>query len=473
MTNYSVSRRLVAILAGDMAGYSRLMEADEEDVLARQKQYRRELIDPAIDRSGGNIVKLTGDGMLVEFPNALDAVRCAMDIQRAMLEREGSTPEDHRIQYRIGVNLGDVLFEEGDIFGDAVNVAARLEGLAKPGSICVSDIVHQLIADRLEERFQDLGTQRIKNISRQVRVWQWSPRRQATFEPAPEVARSQQIKFCLAGDGTQIAYSSVGQGPPILKAPNYLNHLDYEWRSPVWGPIWREFAKHYHFVRFDQRGNGLSDWDVEDISDDAMIDDMAAVADAAALHRFALFGISQGCAFSVRYAVEHPDRVACLILLGGYARGRLKRGSREQQRMFEATCTMIRQGWGSPNPAFRNFFTDSYMPDATPEQTACFDELQRITTNSANAERIWRMIAQLEVSDLARQVQVPAIVLHCRDDRMIPIAEGRRLAALIPNATFVELDGANHALIEGTPAFEQFFAAARPFLDEHSAPPTT
>lgn len=460
-------RRLTAILAADMAGYSRLIEADEAGVLDRQKRHRRELIDPTVDSFGGEIVKTTGDGLIAVFTSVQDAVRAALTIQTAMQVREGGTDEASRILYRIGINLGDVVFEDGDVFGDAVNVAARLETLARPGGVCIADLVHQLTADRVDVAFQDLGAQRVKNISRQIRVWQWTPDVLPDVALPGELALTQQVRFCTAADGVQIAYARIGRGPPILKAPNWLNHLEYEWRSPTWAPRWRAFARHNELIRFDQRGCGLSDWDVEDISEDAMIGDLALVADAAGLDRFALLGLSQGCAFSIRYAVEHPERVACLILLGGYTRGRLRRGSAEEERLFNMSSTMIRQGWGSPNRAFRHFFTESFMPDATPEQSAHFDELQRITVTPENALRIWQMNAEVDVAALAARVTAPALVLHSRDDRMCPLKEGRRMAASLPNARFVELEGANHVPLEGTPAFDQFFKEVALFLDEH------
>jgi class 3 adenylate cyclase/pimeloyl-ACP methyl ester carboxylesterase len=464
-----MERRLAAIMAADMAGYSRLMEADEEGVLARQKGHRRDLIDPEIAAAKGRIVKSTGDGLLVEFANAVDAVGCAVSIQSAMARREGQVPHDHRILYRVGINLGDILFEDADVFGDAVNVAARLEGLSEPGGVCLSDVVHQLVGERVAVAFRDLGTQRVKNISRPVRVWQWTPNAPIEEEVLDGAALNQQVMFCTAADGVQIACSSVGRGPILFKAPNWLNHIEYEWRSPVWGPFLREIARHNQLVRFDQRGNGLSDWDVEEISEDAMISDMATVADAMGLERFALLGVSQGCGFAIRYAVENPERVSCLVLVGGYVRGRLKRGSADQEEVARAAKIMIRQGWGSPNPAYRHFFTESFIPDATHEQKRSFDELQRLTTTAENAERIWDMNVCVEVSELARQVRAPTVVLHCRHDQMCPLAEGRRMAGLIPGARFVELEGANHVVIEGTPAFDQLLGEVRPFLSRHGA----
>ena len=464
----AAERRLTAILAADMAGYSRLVEADEAGVLDRQKRHRRELIDPTLQGFGGQIVKTTGDGLIAVFASVLDAVRAALAIQTSMQQREGAIDEAERILYRIGVNLGDVVFEDGDVFGDAVNVAARLETLARPGGVCIADLVHQLVAERLDASFQDLGVQRVKNISRQIRVWQWSPEATVATRATGRLAKSQEVRFCASADGVQIAYARIGQGPPVLKAPNWLNHLEYEWRSPVWGPVWRRFAKSCELVRFDQRGNGLSDWEVDEISEDAMIRDMAAVTDAAGLDRFALFGISQGCAFSIRYAAEHPERVSCLVLLGGYLRGRLRRNDPNEERLVHMAATMIRQGWGSPNRAFRHFFTESFMPDATPEEAAQFDELQRISITPENALRIWQMNAEIDVVALAAEVRAPTLVLHCRDDRMCPLKEGRRMAAAIPNARFVELEGANHALLASTPAFAQFFTEAEAFLETHA-----
>jgi class 3 adenylate cyclase/pimeloyl-ACP methyl ester carboxylesterase len=465
-----MERRLAAILVADMAGYSRLMEQDEEGLLERQKRHRRELIDPEIARRGGRVVKTTGDGMLAEFAAAQDAVRCAIDVQTAMAERERASPIDRRITYRVGINLGNIVFDEGDVFGDGVNVASRLQGLAQPGGLCISDIVHQAVGDRLGESFRDMGSQRVKNISRLIRVWQWTPDGRADEQELAEAALHQRVRFARPPDGAQIAWASIGEGPPVLKAPNWLNHLEYGWRSPVWGPAFAALARHWRLVRFDQRGNGLSDWDVEEISEDAMIGDMAAVADAAGLERCALFGTSQGCAFSIRYAVEHPERVTCLVLLGGFLRGRLKRKDPEQRKLYEALTMIIRDGWGSPNPVFRHFFTSNFIPDAPPEVAASFDELQRIATSPENALRNWDLTVRLDVTELAKQVRVPTLVLHCKGDRVAPLEEGRDMARLIPGASFIELPGNNHALLAlaGTPAFDQFLEEATTFVATHA-----
>jgi adenylate cyclase len=175
MAEAHVERRLAAVLAADVAGYSRLMGIDEEGTLAALKAHRHELIDPKIAEHRGRIVKTTGDGALVEFASAVDAARCATEIQITMAERNASIPEGRRVEFRIGVNVGDVIIDEGDIYGDGVNIAARLESIAQPGGICISDDAYRQVRDKLDFNFQDLGEQELKNIARPVRVYRLHP----------------------------------------------------------------------------------------------------------------------------------------------------------------------------------------------------------------------------------------------------------------------------------------------------------
>lgn len=182
-------RRLAAILAADVAGYSRLMGADEEGTHERLKAHRHELVDPKISEHSGRIVKTTGDGMLVEFASIVDAVRCATELQRAMIDREVGMPENRRIRFRIGINLGDIIVDGDDIFGDGVNVAARLEALSEPGGICISRMVQDQIRDKLAFAFEDLGEQSVKNIVRPVQVYAFRPEAIADLS-APNVLSS-------------------------------------------------------------------------------------------------------------------------------------------------------------------------------------------------------------------------------------------------------------------------------------------
>jgi DNA-binding winged helix-turn-helix (wHTH) protein len=192
---------------------------------------------------------------------------------------------------------------------------------------------------------------------------------------------NQEVHFCTASDGVRIAYALAGQGPPLVKAANWLNHLEYDWQSPIWSHLLHEFAARHQLIRYDERGNGLSDWDVQDISFEAFVRDLESVVDSAKLERFSLLGISQGCAVSIVYAIRHPERVSHLVLYGGFARGRTKRDPEHARTLF----SIIQQGWGKENPAHRQFFTSLFFPDGTPEQMQWFNDLQRMTTSTENA----------------------------------------------------------------------------------------
>ena len=465
MAEESVQRRLAAILATDMAGFSRLMGLDEDATITRQKAHRKELFDPTIALHHGRIVKATGDGLLVEFNSVLDAVRCAAEVQHMVAQREAGEPEDRRMLYRMGINLGDIVIDGDDIFGDGVNIAARLGGLAESGGICISDTVRQSIEGKIDLAFDDLGGQVVKNITKLVHVWKWrTDGATETMAAQPSSAMEQEIRFCLAPDGVQIGYSTVGEGPPLVKAPHWLSHLEYDWQSPIWRHVLREFCRDHTLVRFDQRGNGLSDWDVEDISFDAFVGDLETVVDTLGLERFPLLGISQGAAISVAYAVKHPERVSHLVLYGGYSRGRNVRGDETAREKAEAERTLIRHGWGQDNPSYRQIFTTRFVPGGTQEQMDWFNEMERISASPDNAVRLFDAIGDIEISDLLAKVTTPALVLHCRGDAMAPFNEGRRLAAMIPNARFVALEGDNHLILAHEPAWPRFLSEVRSFL---------
>jgi pimeloyl-ACP methyl ester carboxylesterase/DNA-binding winged helix-turn-helix (wHTH) protein len=277
-------------------------------------------------------------------------------------------------------------------------------------------------------------------------------------------ALQQQIHFCTACDGVRIAYASAGQGPPLIKAANWLNHLEYDWQSPVWSHLLQALARQFQLVRYDERGNGLSDWDVDDISFEAFVRDLESVVDAAGLQRFALLGMSQGCAVSIAYTVRHPERVSHLVLFGGYARGRRVRGSPEDIEKAEATLKLMRLGWGQENPAFRHIFTSLFIPGGTIEQMSWFNELQRMTTSPENAVRIRGAMNDIDVTDLLEQISVPTLVLHGYHDEVVPFEEGRLMAARISGARFVALEGRNHLLLESDPAFGRFLEEIKTFL---------
>ena len=275
----------------------------------------------------------------------------------------------------------------------------------------------------------------------------------------------QQIRFCRSADGTRIAYATVGSGLPLVKAANYLTHLEHDWNGPVWRPWLESLAEHHTLVRYDERGCGLSDWDVTEYSLEAWVQDLEAVVEALQLERFPLLGISQGASVSVAYAVKHPEKVSHLILYGGYARGRFNRNLTEEELLqAETMINAIRVGWGQENPAFRQLFTTMQIPEGTEAQKEWLNELARISATPENAATMERAFYQIDAVDLARQVTVPTLVLHGRADAGVPFEEGRLLAALIPGARFVPLDSPNHILLESEPAWTRFLAELHAFL---------
>lgn len=277
-------------------------------------------------------------------------------------------------------------------------------------------------------------------------------------------APPQEIHFCTASDGVRIAYALAGQGPPLVKSANWLNHLEYDWQSPIWSHLLHALAAEHRLIRYDARGNGLSDWEADDISFDAFVRDLESVVEAAGLQRFPLFAVSQGCAVSIAYAVRNPQRVSRLVLYGGFTRGRRRRGSHSETEQSDAFLTLMRQGWGQENPAFRQLFTSLFLPGGTPEQMQWFNDLQRVTTSPDTAARIRQAVDEIDITDLLSQVDVPTLVLHCRDDAIQPFDEGRRLAAGIKGSRFVALEGRNHLILETDPAWNRFTDEVRNFL---------
>ena len=272
-----------------------------------------------------------------------------------------------------------------------------------------------------------------------------------------------QIRFCTAADGVRIAYETFGKGPPIVRASTWLTHLEFDWQSPIWRHWLEGLAEGCRVVRYDERGCGLSDRAVENFSFQAWVADLEAVVDAVGLDRFALLGISHGGPIAIAYAARHPERVSHLVLYGTYARGRLQRSAQVREEA-ELLISLVRVGWGQANPVFRRVFTTLFVPGATSEQMDWFDELQRVSASPATAERIRRVRSEVDVTALASQVAVPTMVLHARDDAVVPFAKGRLLAALIPGARFVPLTGRNHILLADEPAWAVFLAEFREFL---------
>jgi pimeloyl-ACP methyl ester carboxylesterase/DNA-binding CsgD family transcriptional regulator len=281
-------------------------------------------------------------------------------------------------------------------------------------------------------------------------------------------SRQQQIRFCRTADGVTLAWAESGQGGPLVKAANWLSHLEYDWKSPVWRPLLERLGRRHRVVRYDERGCGLSDRDIEDLSFEAWVRDLEAVVDAAGLERFPLLGISQGGPIALAYAVRHPERVSHLILYGSYVRGRMHR-ARAARDEAEALLRLVRVGWGKDTDAYHRLFAGLFWPEATPDEMRAFAELQRVSASAGTAARIMEGFDEVDVRGLAPEVEVPTLVLHVEGDTRIPFEEGRLTASLIPGARLVSLPGRNHVLAPQDPAFEPFLAEVERFLGREEA----
>jgi len=275
----------------------------------------------------------------------------------------------------------------------------------------------------------------------------------------------QRIRFLRTSDGVQLAWAEAGSGPLMVKASNWITHLEYELESPVWRHWIHFFADHFRFIRYDERGCGLSDWNAGNFSLDRWTDDLEEVIDALdPKEPINLLGISQGGAVCIRYAVKHPERVGKMILYGGYARGFFVRGNPETVREYRAVLEVMRVGWGKENPAFRQLFTSRFIPGGKNEQLAWFNDMCRKSLSPEVAATILEARGYANVVDLLPKVSVPTLVMHARDDAVVSFNEGRLLASSIPNAQFVELPGKNHILLEDEPGWPKFQQAVLDFL---------
>lgn len=309
----------------------------------------------------------------------------------------------------------------------------------------------------LTDRFQEAGIE--FDANKEILAKTSDP-----FTEEQKLLSNQKINFCQTPDGHSLAYASTGHGPPLFKAANWLSHLELDWSAPIWSPIFKELSRDFQFIRYDERGNGLSDWNVDELSQAVFVQDLEAIIDQFDYATFPLLGISQGVAVCIDYAIAHPERVSKLVLFGGYPKGWRVDATPEVTALREAMMTLTRDGWGQENPAYRNVFSSTFMPTATPEQLEWFNDFQRHTTSPENAVRFLEAFADIDVRAKLSQIQVPTLVIHSRGDQRIDWTVGRDMAAEIPNAELVILESDNHLLLDGEPAADTFIEVVRRFL---------
>ena len=279
-------------------------------------------------------------------------------------------------------------------------------------------------------------------------------------EPA---SPAQEVQFCVASDGVRIAYAKVGRGPPLLKTANWLNHLEHDWDGPLWAELFRRMSAKRTLVRYDERGNGLSDWTAEDLSLEAFVADMEAVVDAAGLERFPIFAMSQGGCVAIEYAARHPERVSRLILLNAFVHG-WRTWSPDLVAAAEAMKALMAHGWGGTSPAFRQMFTTLMLPGGSAQDCDWFDAVQRASTSPRNAARLFESFGVMDARERLAEVRAPTLVLHSRDDQLVAITQGQQIAAGIKGAKFVSLPSNNHILISSEPAFDRLTHEIEAFL---------
>lgn len=280
---------------------------------------------------------------------------------------------------------------------------------------------------------------------------------------SPKAEVEQKVRFCRSADGTKLAFGTSGSGPPLLRAGHWLTHLQHDWRSPIWRPLLSKLGESFTLIRYDQRGNGLSDREVDEFTMDAFVADLRTVADSAGLERFPIYATSQGVPVAIEFAARHPERVAALVLHGGYAKGRLLR-SEESRSEAEAYLALMRQGWAAEGSHFLQAFASLFVPDGTPEQIRSLVELQKISASAENAVRLRRSFDSLDVTDRLGAVRAPCLVVHARNDGIHPLQGSLDIAAGLPNAELLLLETRNHVLLEQDPVWEEFFSALRRFL---------
>jgi len=464
-----MERKLTAILSADVEGYSRLMGEDEEATI-RTLTSHRQVMTFLIPRHRGRVVDSPGDNLLAEFGSVVDAVQCAVVIQTTLRAENANLPQERRMEFRIGINLGDVMVEGERIYGDGVNIAARVEGLADGGGICVSGTVFDQIKGKVSVNFEDLGPQQVKNIAEPIRVYRAVlssgtkstrpqkkvdvPRRQP-----PSTARKrrrersvkttinqigtaaaklkQEIRFCQTVDGVTIAYSTMGQGPPLVIPPQWVTHLEADLVEGPFADLYEALRQHHTVVRFDKRGTGLSERNVSELSEDLFVLDLEAVVDELRLQRFALYGLSAGGRLILDYYAKHPDRVSHLVFYGTSP----ARPVKELSKSATLLLSVVRASWevGSKLRA------ESLVPDGgTREDIERLARWIRLAITSDVAQRLIETpLSRKDQRPLLANVSVPTLVIHRRADHT-PFAGGQELASKIPGARFIPLEGSNH-----------------------------
>ncbi|UCH40271.1 MAG: alpha/beta fold hydrolase [Gammaproteobacteria bacterium] len=471
----STQTKLAVILHCDVVGSTALVLKDERVAHEHIQNAFKNLSD-SISRYNGKTQEIRGDALVAVFDRASDAVGAALAFQASNCEVNQTAPDEIKPEMRIGIALGEVVIADSTITGAGVVLSQRLEQLANPNSVVIQGVIREAIPHRLGLHYEALGEQSVKGFDEPVRAYSVELTENSDISPhKPQDNRQTNIgladqgpvRYCRSTDGVSIAHAKVGEGYPVIVGGSYMTHLEGDWNNPGWGTYIGNLAKHFEVIRYDQRGNGMSDWDDVKISFERMVDDLSAVARCYDYDKFAIFGASQAAAVSIAYAQRNPEKVSHLVLYGGFTRGRRVIGGPEAKAESEAMATLYRQWWGKDNPAIQQTMASLFMPDATPEQVESFIAFQKTGAIGENIARILEMHDSYDVAHLLDDVHIPTLVIHCVGDSVAPLSEGKLIASRIPGAEFVTLDSREHLVLPTDREFARFVDSTVSFIQRH------
>lgn len=452
-----MKQKISAILSLDAVDYTKRMSEDADGTLSELESVFRRIVRPAAEHNSGRIFKLLGDGVLIEFTTASSAILAANTI---LAEMRGES-----FSLRAGVHVGDVTIKGTDLFGEAVNVASRLQSSAKPGGGLVSKTAVEVAGTTLGVALQPESALHLKGISNPVDAYSIDLEGDDRQRRNRRLAASQDIRFAKSADGTKLAWTSTGAGLKILATPNWVRHLEHDWTLNSiagWLPL---LSERYQLIRFDGRNNGLSERGVQDVSLERLVEDVEAVLDAAGLERLPLFGISFGATIAAAFAAKFPERVSGLVLMGGFAQGSRVRQQPGSAAHGQAMWDMSVEGWNDEYPSARDLMAQSFAPAASPHDQRKYAEFIKIAMDHEDWLKIIPLVGSADIVAELSKITCPTLVLHANKDRMHSIEQGRILAAEIADARLVSLDTANNTMPEYDRAWSKALKEIERFLE--------
>lgn len=451
-----MTRAIAAILSLDVVGYTARMAADSKGTMQALQEVFESIVRPRVRVGNGRIFKLMGDGALIRFATATEAIATTHAIQRDV--------QDNKVELRGGLHIGDVTFNGEDVFGDAVNIATRLQAAAPPGGFLVSRVAQQIAGGSAGIALKPEGALTLKGIAAPVEVLSIDLHGHDDSAERNRQAARQDIRFATSQDGTRIAWTETGQGRTLIKAPNWVQHLEYDWtHNPMdgWLP---HLSRHYRLFRCDGRNNGLSDRNVKDVSFERFVDDLKALFDAAELSQAPVFGVSLGATVAAAFAARYPERVSGLILMSGFVQGLAKRNRPQDLALGHAMMDLSRDAWDDTYPSGRHLFAQAFFPESSPQDQDSYAQFIKMAMTHEDYLRVGPCVDVIDITHLLPDIRCPALVMHSNRERLHDKDQGRRLAAGIANARFVGLDTANNTMPEYDPAWPRALHEIRDFL---------